>query len=102
MKNSYLNNYLERLFCEANCFNFFLWSEQLFRQGNCFTFQSNQDSFFVRLLVWHIKFEKRKELKKNISEELMPIAWQTKKWWDFCMSEDEKKEIEPIFTESCF
>ena len=22
-------------------------------------------------------------------------------WWNFCMSEDEKKEIEPIFTEKC-
>ena len=25
-----------------------------------------------------------------------------KRCWDFCMSEDEKKEIEPIFTASCF
>ena len=25
----------------------------------------------------------------------MPIAW------NFCMSEDEKKEMEPIFTEGC-
>ena len=23
----------------------------------------------------------------------MPIAWQPKRWWHFCMSEDEKKEI---------
>ena len=29
----------------------------------------------------------------------MPIAWPPKRWWNFCMSEDEKKEIEPIFTE---
>ena len=35
----------------------------------------------------------------KISEELMPMAWYLKGWWDFCMSEDEKKEIEPIFTE---
>ena len=27
----------------------------------------------VRLLVWHIKFEKRKALK-NVSEEFMPVA----------------------------
>ena len=26
----------------------------------------------IRLLAWHIRFEKRKELKKKISEELMP------------------------------
>ena len=30
---------------------------------------------------------------------VMPIVWHPKRWWDFCMSEDEKKEIEPIFTE---
>ena len=53
----------------------------------------------IRFLAWHIKFKKRKELKKNISEELMPIAWHPKRWLNFCMSEDKKKEIEPIFTE---
>ena len=56
----------------------------------------------IRLLAWHIKFEKRKTLKKIISEELIPIAWHPKKWWKFCMSEDEKKELKPIFTESYF
>ena len=68
-KNSYLHNYLKKaFFCQAHCFNF----------------QSNQDSFLVnhvaRLLAWHIKFEKRKTLKKKISEELMPIAWHSKRW----------------------
>ena len=29
----------------------------------------------------------------------MPIAWHPKRWWNFYMSEDEKKEIEPTFTE---
>ena len=29
----------------------------------------------------------------------MLAAWHLKRWWNFCMSEDEKKEIEPIFTE---
>ena len=28
---------------------------------------------------WLIKFEKRKELKKKISEKLMPIAWYPKR-----------------------
>ena len=31
----------------------------------------------IRLLASHIKFEKRKELKKELSEELMPVAWQS-------------------------
>ena len=59
---------------------FFSLVRTAFCQAICFNFLSNQDSFFaiykniVRLLVWHIKFEKRKALKKKISEELMPIA----------------------------
>ena len=53
----------------------------------------------IRLLAWHIKSEKRKALKKKISEELMPIAWHPKRWYNFCISEDEKKEIDPIFIE---
>ena len=53
----------------------------------------------IRLLAWHIKFKKRKALKKIISEELMLIACHPKRWLNFYISEDEKKEIEPIFTE---
>ena len=56
----------------------------------------------IRLLAWHRKFKKRRALKKKISKELMPIAWHPRRWWNFCMSEDEKKEVEVIFTELCF
>ena len=58
-------------------------------------FFSSQNSFFVK----HIKFEKRKELKKELSEELMPVAWHPNRWWDWCVSEDEKKEMDPMFIE---
>ena len=34
----------------------------------------------IRLLAWHIIFEKHKELKKELSEELMPVAWHPNKW----------------------
>ena len=27
----------------------------------------------------------------------MPVPWHSRRWWDWCMSEDEKK-IDPIFT----
>ena len=53
----------------------------------------------VILMAWHIKFEKRKELKKKISEELTPVAWHHNRWWNFSVPEDAKKEREPIFTE---
>ena len=29
----------------------------------------------------------------------MPAAWHLNRWWDWCMSEDEKKEINAIFIE---
>ena len=76
-KNSYINNYLKKLFCQAYCFNL----------------QFNQDRFFVK----HTIFEKGKD---NDEENFrMPIAWHPKIWWNFCMAGDEKKEIEPIFTQ---
>ena len=53
----------------------------------------------VRLLAWHIKFEKHKALKKELNEELIPVMWDPKRWQNFCVSEDEKKEIESTFTE---
>ena len=51
----------------------------------------------IRLLAWHIKFKKRKSLKKKISEELMPIAWDPKRLLNFCMSEDDKKRNRTAF-----
>ena len=36
---------------------------------------------------------------KDVSKELMPVPWNPTRWWDWCMSEDEKKGIEPIFTD---
>ena len=44
----------------------------------------------VRLLAWHSKFEKCKALKNYISKELIAVAWHPKRWWDWCLSEDEK------------
>ena len=34
----------------------------------------------VRVLAWHIKFEKRKELKKELSEKLISVVWHPNKW----------------------
>ena len=53
----------------------------------------------IRLLAWHIKFEKLKALKKELNEELIFIPWYSRRWWNSCMSEEEEKDIESIFTE---
>ena len=90
-------------FCQAYCFNFFSSQNSFFLKQVVLIFNLVKKSFFVkyivRLLAWHIKFEKLKTLKKKISEELMLIAQHPKKCWNFCVSENQKKEIEPIFTE---
>ena len=26
----------------------------------------------------------------------MPVAWHPTRWWEWCMSENEKEEIEPF------
>ena len=52
----------------------------------------------IRLLPWHVIFEKRKVLKE-INEKLMPVACHRNRWRDWCVSGDEKKEIDPVFIE---
>ena len=38
------------------------------------------------------KYKQRKTCKKEISNELIPLAWQPTGWWDWCMPQDEKKK----------
>ena len=33
----------------------------------------------------------KKQFKKDINKELMPVAWHPTRWQDWCMPEDEKK-----------
>ena len=66
--------------------------------GNNFDKDDPGTIIHIRLFAWHIKFEKCETLKIMISEELMPIAWHPERWWNFCMSGDEEKEIKPICT----
>ena len=53
----------------------------------------------VKRLAWHRKFEKCKTPKQELNEESMSVAWHPKRWSSFYMSEDEKKQTEPIFIE---
>ena len=46
-----------------------------------------------------VNLEKAKDLNKDINKELMLIMWDPRRYWNFFMTEDEKKEIEPIFTD---
>ena len=46
-----------------------------------------------------VNLKNAKHLKKYKRKISANSVASPKRWWNFCMSEDEKKEIEPIFTE---
>ena len=42
-------------------------------------------------------YEQHKAQKAKIKEELMPVAWHPDRWWNWCVPEHEKKELEIYF-----
>ena len=38
-----------------------------------------------------ILLKKCKALKKELNEKLFSVGWHPKRWWDWCMSKDQKK-----------
>ena len=46
-----------------------------------------------------LNLKNAKYLEKELNEELISVAWHPNRWWDWCVSEDEKKEIDPMFIE---
>ena len=47
--------------------------------------------------LWYRGYEQRKAQKAKIKEELMPVAWHPDRWWNWCVPEHEKKELEIYF-----
>ena len=50
-----------------------------------------------RPIKWYEGYTKRKAQKALIKDELMSISWHPPRLWDWCMSEDEKKETEKLW-----
>ena len=46
---------------------------------------------YNEMIKWYDGYKKRKAQKASIKEELLPITWDPSRWWDWCVSEDEKK-----------
>ena len=44
--------------------------------------------------------KKRRAQKAKIKEELMSIARQPSRYWDWCVPEDEKQEIEKLWSQT--
>ena len=49
------------------------------------------------MIKWYKGYKKRKAQKASIKKELMPIAWHPSRCYDWCVSEDEKKETEKLW-----
>ena len=48
-------------------------------------------------IEWYKGYKKRKAQKASIKKELTSIAWHPSRYWDWCMSEDEKQETEKLW-----
>ena len=48
----------------------------------------------VRFMAGCNRFKQRKAFKKEVNKKLMPIAWHPTRCWCFCMTKDQKKQIE--------
>ena len=53
----------------------------------------NEGEFFK----WYDGYRARKAQKASLKEELLPIAWYPSRYWDWCMSEDKKRETEKLW-----
>ena len=49
----------------------------------------------IRLLTWQDKFKEHKACKKEISKQLLPVAWRLTRW-RVGASKRKKKKIEPF------
>ena len=43
------------------------------------------------------RYHHKKRFLKGIADELMPIAWHPDRYWDWCVPEDKKSELEAWF-----
>ena len=46
----------------------------------------------VRLMAWYNSFKQGKAFKKELSKELMLVAWHTKRQWYCCMSGSKNRK----------
>ena len=43
------------------------------------------------------QFHHKRKYFKSLDEELAPIAWHPDRYWDWCLDEEERKEIEKLW-----
>ena len=70
-----------------------MWHDDYYDDDGDHWDDDNEDEF----LEWYEVCKIRKAEKAKIKEEILPIAWHPSRHWDWCMSEDEKKETEKLW-----
>ena len=56
------------------------------------------EEFDDELITWRHAYIKRKTQKAQIKKKLMPVAWHPDRWWNWCVPEGEKQELEIYFS----
>ena len=74
------------------------WPWLLEHVPDWFLTQEQIDPWDDGLHNWHENYQRRKAQKASIKDEVMPIAWHPSRWWNWCVSEDEKNETEKLFS----
>ena len=60
--------------------------------------RDNKDDWYHnKVTEWHDGYKAGKVQKAQIKKELLPISWHPSRYWDWCMSEGEKKGREQLF-----
>ena len=70
-----------------------MWFDDYYDDDGDHWDNDGEDEFFE----WFEGYKKRKAQKTSIKEELLLIAWHPSRYWDCCMSEDEKQETEKLW-----
>ena len=67
--------------------------------NDCYNDDGNHGwcGWYDKLFEWHEGYQNLKVQKAQIKEKLLPIAWHPSRYWDWCMSEDEKRETEKLW-----
>ena len=53
--------------------------------------------FYNQLSKDLFQFHHKRNYFKTLHEEVIQIAWHPDRYWNWCISEDEKKEIEKLW-----
>ena len=73
----------------------YMWYDDYYDDdGGHWDDDNDEDNFFE----WYDAYKKRKAQKAKIKKELMPIAWHPSRYSDWCMSRDEKQEVEKLWS----